>query len=180
MKPKTYSSFQIALHWLLAVLVTVSLVFGTLLLQHIPNDFHKIAPLRIHMIIGMIVGLLIVASIAVRLLTPQPERSKTGNGLLDTLAVVAHAVLRIGVLGMVVSGIVLGLQAGLFGIVFGNSGGVLPHDFWQYRPRQMHYIFAQILIVTLALHLVGALFHQFVKRDKLFARMGVGSAAHAE
>lgn len=175
MTPKRFNSLQIVLHWLLAGLILISLTFGLFYLQPLPNDGNKITPLRIHMLIGILIGVLITASVIVRFLTPQPDRLKSGHALVDGLALVVHAVLRVGVIGMVVSGIVLSMQASLFASVFAHSGISLPHDFLQYRPHQAHAIVARILIAMMVLHIVGALFHQFVRKDKPFARMGVSA-----
>lgn len=173
MTPNRFNSLQIVLHWLQAGLILFSLTFGLFYLQQLPYDGTKITPLRFHMLIGVLIGILVVVSALVRLVTPQPDRLKSGHALVDGLALVAHAVLRIGVVGMVVSGIVLSRQAGLFSWVFAHAGAALPHNVSQYRPHQIHAIVARILIAVTALHIVGALFHQFVRKDKTFSRMGV-------
>lgn len=173
MTPKRFNSLQIVLHWLQAGLVLFSLTFGLFYLKQLPYDGTKIMPLRFHMLIGILIGVLVVVSVLVRLVTPQPDHLKSGHALVDGLALVAHAVLRVGVVGMVVSGIVLSVQAGLFASVFGGAGAALPHGVLQYRPHQMHAIVARILVAVTALHIVGALFHQFVRKDKTFSRMGV-------
>ena len=175
MTPKRFNSLQIVLHWLLAGLILISLTFGLFYLQPLTNDDNKITPLRIHMLIGILIGILIIFSVLVRLFTSQPDRLKSGHALVDGLALVVHAVLRIGVIGMVISGIVLSVRAGLFAIVFAHSGAALPDDFSQYLPYQVHALVARILMAVTALHIVGALFHQFVRKEKPFARMGVGA-----
>lgn len=171
MKRGTYNSVQVLLHWLLAVAVIISLAFGTLILKSLPNDPAKILPLRIHMLVGAFIGVLIVASTLVRIATEQPERKRLGNPLVDALAVMAHLVLRIGVIVMVTSGVALAIQAGLLNSVFGNGGASLPHDFWQFAPRRVHAICAAVLIAVVGLHILASVYHQFVRKDGLMARM---------
>ncbi|HLJ00915.1 MAG TPA: cytochrome b/b6 domain-containing protein [Bradyrhizobium sp.] len=166
-----YSRLQIILHWATAALVLLSLAFGTLILQHLPNDVGKITPLRVHMIAGGAIGLLIVVRLIVRLTTPQPDRVKTGNSLLDRLAVLNHGAMYVGVIVMVSSGIALALQAGLPAVIFGHAGAAIPADFGQYPPRFVHGLFAKFLIALVGLHFAAALFHQFVRKDRTLSRM---------
>ncbi len=167
---KRYATPQIVLHWISAVLVTVSLLFGTLVLKHLPNDPGKITALRVHMIIGAVIGGVIVLRLLLRLLMPQPERATTGSALLDRLASLTHGAMYLGVIGMVASGIALAVLSGLPAAVFSQSAA-LPEDFWQFPPRYVHAVFASILIGLVGLHVLAALFHQFVRKDRLLARM---------
>ena len=71
------------------------------------------------------------------------------------------------------SGIAMSVLAGLPQIVFGGVG-TLPVDFNALPPRAVHGIVAKLLMLTIALHVAAALYHQFVRRDGLLARMGFG------
>jgi cytochrome b561 len=51
----------------------------------------------------------------------------------------------------------------------------LPANFDALAPRQAHGALAEILLLAIALHIAAALYHQFVRRDGLFARMGFGA-----
>jgi cytochrome b561 len=50
----------------------------------------------------------------------------------------------------------------------------LPEDFWVYAPRAGHGITATVLILLIALHVGAALYHQFIRKDNLLARMWFG------
>jgi cytochrome b561 len=56
--------------------------------------------------------------------------------------------------------------------VFG--GGTLPADFWIYPIRSIHYLFSRMLMVLIALHVAGALYHTLLLRDGLLRRMFFG------
>lgn len=71
---------------------------------------------------------------------------------------------------MAASGIVLALQAGLPGIVFGGDGS-LPESFAGFRPRAAHGVLSRLLLALIALHVIAALYHRFVRRDGLLGRM---------
>ena len=55
------------------------------------------------------------------------------------------------------------------------SGAPLP-DFSEVLPRLAHGIMSKVLLVLLAGHIGAALYHQFIRRDRLLARMGIGRA----
>jgi len=174
MKPSKYNNIQIALHWAVALLVLFMLVMGTFVLAHTPNsDPSKLAGLRGHMIFGSVILLLTLLRLVWRRMSVQPDHADTGNALLDKLGVAAHYGLNLLTLLAAASGIGLAFQAGLPGIVFGGQG-TLPPDFWAYTPRFAHGILTKLLAVLIVLHVVGALYHQFIIKDRLFARIWFG------
>jgi cytochrome b561 len=75
---------------------------------------------------------------------------------------------------MAASGIATAVQAGLPGIVFGGSGALLPESFGIYRPRVAHGVIAKLLLALAVLHVLAALYHQFVRKDNLLSRMWFG------
>jgi len=174
--PERYHPIQVVLHWLSALLIVFTLAMGTLSLKHIPNAdaAHKIFALKGHMAVGLAIAFIVVLRLALRLSLEQPAPATSGNPWLDRLARVVHAALYLGVLAMAASGLALAVQAGLPGIVFGGSPAPLPESFWDYAPRRVHGAIAKLLLALVALHAGAALFHQFVRRDGLMRRMGLG------
>jgi cytochrome b561 len=172
-----YHPALVVLHWLLAVLVLFSLAMGFFSLTRLPNDAPlKILALRGHMALGIVILGLMLARFGVRLATRRPPRATTGHSALDRLALPAHYLMYVLVALMAVSGIELALAAGLPAIVFGGSGAPLPASFTHYAPRVAHGIVARLLLALIALHVVAALYHQFVRRDGLIARMALGGS----
>lgn len=96
--------------------------------------------------------------------------------MLDKLGIAAHYGLNILTLLVAASGIGIAMQAGLPGIVFGGEGN-LPADFWDYPTRLAHGLLTKLLLALIVLHVVGALYHQFVVKDRLFARIWFGRQA---
>jgi cytochrome b561 len=76
-------------------------------------------------------------------------------------------------LGQAVSGLFMALQAGLLDIVFLHRGE-LPTDFWDLPVRSVHYAISRLLMVLIALHVTGALYHTLIRRDGLIRRMWFG------
>lgn len=169
-----YNSVQIALHWVVALLVLFMLIMGTFVLAQTPNsDPSKLMGLRAHMVFGSVILLLTLLRFVWRRKSAQPDHAETGSALLDKLGIAAHYVLNILTLLAAGSGIGLAFQVGLPRIVFGGQGD-LPADFWVYPPRIAHGITAKLLAGLIVLHVVGALYHQFIVKDRLFARIWFG------
>jgi cytochrome b561 len=168
-----YHPLLVALHWILAVLIIAALALGALVMVKIPNtDPMKFEALRSHMIGGTLILVLMLVRLVVRIRTEHPAEPSTGHPLLDRLAWASHRLLYVAVLGQAASGLLMALQTGLPGIVFG--GGALPADFWIYPIRSVHYLFSRMLMGLIALHIVGALYHTLLLRDGLLRRMLFG------
>jgi cytochrome b561 len=170
-----YHPALVVLHWFLAVLLLFALAMGTLALKEIPNAApEKLFALRGHMIAGVAILALMLVRLGVRLWLPRPPPAATGHRSLDRLAIAVHYAFYALVLLMAASGFATAVQAGLPDIVFGGSGAPLPESFWAYRPRFVHAVIAKLLIALVALHIAGALYHQFIRRDGLLGRMWFG------
>jgi cytochrome b561 len=168
-----YHPLLVALHWILAVLVIAALALGALVMVKIPNtDPMKFEALRSHMIGGTLILVLMLVRLVVRMRTRHPAEPSAGHPLLDWLGWASHRMLYVAVLGQAVSGLLMALQTGLPGILFG--GGVLPADFWVYPIRTVHYLFSRMLMALIVLHIIGALYHTLLLRDGLLKRMFFG------
>ena len=172
-----YHPLLVALHWVLALLTIAALALGALVMVNIPNtDPMKIEALRSHMGGGILILILMLVRLFVRTRTRHPAPATAGNPLLDRIAWASHRVFYVAVIGMAASGLVMAMQAGLFGIVFGGHGS-LPPDFWVFSLRTVHYAFSRLLIALIVLHVAAALFHALVLRDGLLRRMFFGRRA---
>lgn len=168
---KKYNTTQVALHWLVAILVLLMLFMGMTVLEETPNsDPAKIDALKGHMTIGGIILLLTIVRIIWRKKSEQPAHVVTDNPLMDKLGVAAHYALNILTLLVALSGVGIAIQAGLPDIVF-NGQGTLPENFDEFLPRLAHGLFVKLLAALVLLHVIGALYHQFVLKDGIFDRI---------
>jgi cytochrome b561 len=175
-----YHPLLVALHWILAVIIIAALTLGALVMVKLPNtDPMRLEALRSHMIGGSLILVLMLVRLVVRTRTEHPARPSTGIRVLDRLAWASHRLLYAVVLGQAISGVVMALQTGLPGILFG-SGGALPADFWVYPIRSVHYVLSRTLMALIALHIIGALYHTLMLRDGLLRRMFFGRRIVAE
>ena len=172
--PSKYNNIQVALHWLVAVMVIVLLIMGNAVLSRTANtDPSKIMGLRAHMLVGGAALILTVVRLLWRRATTQPLHTKTGNEKLDWFGVAAHQALNILVFLVAASGIGIALQAGLPGIVFGMEGA-LPETFFVFPSRIAHGVLTKLLLALILLHVLGAVYHQFFLKDRLFKRVWFG------
>jgi cytochrome b561 len=173
--PTRHHPALVVLHWLLAALLLLALAMGTFVLKEIPNTLpDKIGALRGHMVVGIAIGVLMFVRLLVRWRSRSPAAALTGNKVLDRLGKVAHLGLYLLVFAMAASGMATALQAGLPEIVFGGSGAPLPASFAVYPARLVHGAVATLLLIQIGVHVAGAVYHQFVLKDRLLSRMALG------
>jgi len=171
--PDRYGSVAIALHWLSAILILGLLVAG-FLAANSPDSQAKAAILRLHAPIGIAVLVLTLVRIGWWLFADRKPAPVAGMAPWQVAASKAvHGLLNLLVLGLALSGIGLMALSGAGEILFGGAPGPLP-DFWDFTPRYGHAIAARLMLGLLVIHAGAALYHQFVRRDRLFARMGLG------
>lgn len=171
-----YHPVLVALHWLLALLILTELMFGWLALSKTPNaDPAKLGMFLPHMAIGMGILALMLIRLVVRWRSTKPPEADTGVAFLNRAGGLTHLVIYAVVIAMSLSGFALSLAAGLPEIVFGGSGDPLPADFSGFTARAVHGALATVLGLLLALHIAAALYHQFIRKDRLFARMWFGA-----
>lgn len=171
--PDRYGRVAIAIHWLSAILILGLLAAGFLAADS-PNSQAKAAILRLHTPVGIAVLLLTVVRIGWWLFADRKPAPVTGTARWQALAAKAvHGLLYLATLGLAVSGIGLMALSGAGQILFGGAPGPLP-DFWDFTPRYGHAIAARLMLVLLATHVGAALYHQFIRGDRLLARMGLG------
>jgi cytochrome b561 len=162
-----YAKPQVAVHWLAAALIIFLLATGTLVLAGLPNTAEKVGSLLIHMTLGGLAGMLVIARIVMRKRLPSPPVLPG-----EKLARAGHMALNLVILLMAASGMMLVLQSGLLDVVFGS--GVLPENFKVFTPRKIHGLVSRLAMGLIALHVLAALYHQFVTRDGLLRRMSFG------
>ena len=171
--PRRYHPLLVALHWIVALLILTLLAFGTFSLAPTPNsDPAKILSFRAHMALGLSVLVLMILRLVVRWRTAQPAPVDSGNALLNRIAPAAHWALYALALAMAGSGMALSAASGLPDAVFGDAA--LPEDFRDFAARRVHGLVSRLLALVVLLHVLAALWHQFVRRDGLMARMWFG------
>ncbi|RBP15482.1 cytochrome b561 [Roseiarcus fermentans] len=152
-----YSFRQIALHWLVFVLVAYQWFTGDRMTD-LFRAAHGGPPAAvnpgwatIHVVVGAAVLLLMVWRLGIRRsrgAPPQPEQ----HPALQWLASAVHVGLYLDLIGGALAGLVAW--------------------FWLPGVAGLHHLMMRpVLLVLVALHLVGALWHRFVVKDDIMTRM---------
>jgi cytochrome b561 len=152
-----YSARQIALHWIVFVLVAFQFVIGDNM-THLFRAAHGGRPTDVGSIwapVHIAVGLTILATMLWRLMLRRtvgaPPAAKQ-HPALQGLATAVHVGLYVDLIGAALVG--------------------LAANFWLPELAGLHRLMVRpILFVLVALHVVGALWHWIVVRDDVMARM---------
>lgn len=169
--PARYGSVAIAIHWITALLIVLLFATGLLAAAQV-DPAAKVALLRAHIPLGAGALLLTLFRIvwwwvADRHPVPpagQPEWQRW-------VASIVHGGLYAVVLVAASSGIATIVLSGALPAIIGSA--TLP-NLETVLPRAVHGTVARVMLGLLALHVGAAMWHQFVRRDHLLARMGLG------
>lgn len=165
-----YGSVAVTIHWLTAILIVIVLGTGFNAADRL-DDAGKVLLLRVHIPAAVLVLLLTLFRIfwwVARDRKPDPV-----VGLppwQEATARLVHVLLYALVFVMVGSGIGMVALSGAGEVIFGGAAVPLP-DFRHFAPRAPHGIGANLLVLLLLLHVAAALYHQFIRRDGMLARM---------
>lgn len=181
--PLRYGAVAIALHWLIALAVIVNIVIG-LDFADLPNsDPDKFMLAQLHKSIGLTVLMLSLVRVGWRLVHPVPPLPAGMSPVLRLTARAVQVLLYLLIVIIPLSGwaLVSSSPLGLPTLYFGWFSW--PHiAFLAELPRAskmplvrefatIHVFLAWSAIVLVPLHVAGALYHQFVRRDDVLARM---------
>lgn len=166
-RPQRHNPLTVTLHWLIALIILSEALIGVGILHFWPNTVVKVAPLTLHMILGIALLILMIIQIIVRFVAPRPTPATSGSAFLDFIAKATHGLLYVFTLLMGGSGILLAVQSHVFRLVVAKSVK-LPMAFEPFLHATIFVLFGLLV----SLHVLGALYHQFVLKDNLFARMG--------
>jgi cytochrome b561 len=177
-----YSGVAILLHWIIA-----ALILGNIGLAWWFNTQHgmaRVGAIGLHQSLGLSVLVLSVARLAWRLAVPAPKLPAYVRGPERLLAQATHVGFYMVMLGMPLTGWALRsassfvhiLPIRLFVIPWPVIGPLahLPPDQAHAAERSFeaaHGLLAKLAYVLVALHVAGALKHQFISRDDVVARM---------
>ncbi len=171
--PIRYGSIPVAIHWLTAIAIIAMLATG-LSAGNMADDAAKLALLRFHAVAGVTVGVLTLFRILWWLAFDRRPEDGAGLSRFQRLAArFVHYGLYAAILVMVSSGIATVALSGGGAQLVGAAPLPLP-DFTLAPPFTAHGLVSRLLIALVIGHVGAALWHQFIRRDRLLARMGIG------
>ncbi|HKB60794.1 MAG TPA: cytochrome b/b6 domain-containing protein [Gallionellaceae bacterium] len=168
---KRYHPALVFLHWLLALAILGAIFYGGVILGDVENsDPQKVGMLKLHAALGLLILAFTIVRLVVRVTTPRPAPLVSGKPLADKLAVAIHHLLYTLTVLVVAAGMALAFSTNLFRVLLAHTGS-LPKDFDDYAAHGVHAALAYALLAVIALHLAGALQHQFLLKDRIMSRM---------
>lgn len=168
-----YGTVAIAIHWVSALGVVGALTFG-LLAANSTDPAAEPWLLGTHIVFGLSVFALTLLRILWWVFAdkrPAPVSALPRWQHIASSAV--HGLLYVIILLMASSGITTMILSGAGQALF--AGTAIP-DVEGIIPFVAHGFMARLMLVLLGAHIGAALYHQFVRRDHLLARMGLGPA----
>lgn len=155
---KGFSLTQIALHWVVGLLILYNLLLGddmSQLWRQVQQTGPQVTTTAawIHIIVGSLVLLLVIWRLVLRFTRGVPAAPVGESRLLTLAGHVGHVALYILMIGLPVTGLLAWF------------GGVT-------ALADLHgELLKSLLWVVIALHVVAALYHQFILKDGLLNRM---------
>lgn len=159
--PKRYHPALVTLHWL-----TVIFLLGAGFLSEEVGR----SPISIHMVLGVGLLAIMLLRVIVRFTTPRPAWANTGNELLNKLGEWVHLGLYLIVFFILGLGGLIAYNRNLFAVALGTGtvsgrAGLI---------GDIHHLGWLAAFMLVALHVGAALYHQFILKDNLLARMWFG------
>ncbi|MBM3502995.1 MAG: cytochrome b [Alphaproteobacteria bacterium] len=163
-----YGRWAIVLHWISAALIVIMFVLGQAMED--ADAATRLQVLRIHAPLGIVVLVLTLVRLWRRQREPLPE-DLAGPRWQQRLARIVHVGFYVVLLGLTSSGIATIALAGGPAVLMGADGPLARFDS---PAAAAHGVFVRLIVLLFLLHVVAALYHQFVRRDHILARMGIG------
>ena len=166
--PKRYHPALVVLHWL-----TVVLLLGAGFL--VPEGEGRrggASPIDIHMVLGALLVVVLLARLVVRFTTKRPAWATAGNEFFNRIGELVHFGLYFFSFVILVFGGLIAYQRNLFGYVLGS--GSIARGEGGFFYGAIHRLGWFAIILLLFAHVGAALYHQFILKDKLFDRMWIG------
>ncbi len=167
--PKKYSRPTIILHWLFAVTIIAVFVLGKVL-TGTPVSPEKLTAFMAHAGLGALTGLFLIYRIILLFKHARPKPDPKWGMVIIALSKLVHLLLYLAPLALVVSGMGMSLFAGLMELAIAGNWQAWPTAI-TIPPATIHGLAAPILLASFVLHVIAALYHQFIMKDNLIARM---------
>jgi cytochrome b561 len=157
-KPTGYSTIQITLHWLVLLLVVVQLLVAESMTETVDaiEEGGAVSATTaffgsVHFWVGLAILAVMLTRLGVRLRRGAPEHADTSNAALTIVAKTVHYALYAALIAAPISGLLA-----YYGIA--DIGDI-------------HALVRPALFILVGLHILGALYGQFVRKDSTLTRM---------
>ena len=168
-----HSSRIIALHWLTLALLGGAFVLGKAVTQARESGSVTLTDYQWH----LVAGLLVLAATALRLFFRRRDgvpASALQPRLYQALTRWVHRGLYAVLILVPLSGMATVRSSAIGQALSAGNAALLPASLQRVTMLGVHKTLIGVLVLLVTLHVLAALKHQFVNRDRLLARMGLG------
>jgi len=169
-----YSTGAIVLHWAIAIAVIVNWRIAEAMEHVTPHEAYMDA-MAPHKALGMAILLLTVLRLAWRLVKKPPELASTLKPWERTLAKTVHVIFYVLLIGLPLGGWLAtsydGEAIDMWGMFTIPALPVTPNEDFGHEIFDVHAFGGSVMIYLIALHIIGALKHQFFNKDGNLYRM---------
>lgn len=176
-----YDSVAISLHWAVALLVLVQFV-SAITWDYFPQGTREMLQ-GLHVSLGVLLAALIIIRIVWRLI-PGHQLSPLKAGWVSLASKAVHYLLYFLLVAQVVTGFLFrwaqGHAVSFFGIQISNPFGAFSRNA-RFQLHAIHEWIGWTIIIVAFIHAMAALYHHYVLRDRVLARMfppARGQAVH--
>jgi len=182
-----YSAVAIALHWLIALGIIANIALGLYFADLPRSDPDKFLLTQTHKSIGLTILVLSLIRVVWRLMHPAPPLPASMSPMLRFAAHATHFLLYVLIVAIPLSGWLmvssspLGLPTMYFGWFAWPDLPYFPDlpramkKIWVQDFSATHVFLAWSAIVLVTIHVLAALYHQFIRRDVVLGRMLPGA-----
>lgn len=182
-----YSAVAITLHWLIALGIIANIALGLYFADLPRSDPDKFLLTQTHKSIGLTILVLSLIRVMWRLMHPAPPLPASMSPMLRFAAHATHFLLYVLIVAIPLSGWLmvssspLGLPTMYFGWFAWPDLPYFPDlpramkKIWVQDFSATHVFLAWSAIVLVTIHVLAALYHQFIRRDVVLGRMLPGA-----
>ncbi len=183
-----YGNVAMTLHWLIAALVLLNLALGLTMTDLPRSDPNRFMLYQLHKSVGLTVLVLSFARLGWRLINPIPSLPRGMSPLLRFGAHASHFALYFLIIAIplagwsMVSSSSLGLPTPYFGLFSWPNIWFLADLPAATKAanlglfKDIHSLLAFLAIGLVSLHVLAALYHQFIRRDDVLKRIVPGTS----
>jgi cytochrome b561 len=168
-----YSKRMVIVHWLTFALLIAAWYFGDSLAEATDESKATLTGYIVHLSVGGAVLLLALFRLYYRRKDGVP--APMGDTSLDKLAKGIHYLLYAVLFLLPVTGITIIFNSKAGEALWARDGSLLPkeHGFKDVFSHEIHEQLVNVLIALVVVHVIGAIYHQFIKKDGLMSRMAL-------
>jgi cytochrome b561 len=168
-----YSKRMVIVHWLTLALLIAGWYLGEDLAEATDESKATLAGYIVHMLVGGTVLLLTMTRLVFRSKDGTPPA--IGQSAVDKLAKGIHHILYFLLFILPISGVITITTSDAAKALLAGDANLLPKkDGYEHVfAHEVHETLVTVLIVLVAVHLLGAIKHQFITKDGLMERMSL-------